>query len=426
MRRRRIVSRALYLLDKIRRGSDPADMPAAPVEGAVSSNTAPEPRPDGLVLWMHATDAATSGPLPALAQELSRLRGEPVHALLTSSRGQVPAAIRHSVISLPAPSDTPASVRGFLDHCRPDFGVVLGLPDRPVLLEAANADGMGLILGFPKRAVADRRLPLLAGSLLHLFDVCLAPSGEDARLIRAQAPDDLDVITTGPVLDTALTFPCDETELTRLAACVGSRPVWLAHQPQLHEIKAIEAAHRVAARSAHRLLLILVPPIGAAAAEISAVFEAQGWRTALRSEGLDPDAETQVFIADAEEDETMGEDELWFRLAPIVFCGGTLSGRVQSDPFRAATHGTAIIHGPETPQHADRFARLGHAGATLRIGKPDELGEAVRKLLSPDVAADLALAGWSVVSESAQVIDGLARRIDEALDLADEARAVAR
>jgi 3-deoxy-D-manno-octulosonic-acid transferase len=401
-------------------------MPAAPIEGTGTSVIEPPERPDGVVLWMHATDAATSGPLPALAQELSRLRGEPVHALLTSSRGQVPAAIRHSVISFPAPPDTPAHVRGFLDHCRPDFGVVLGLPDRPVLFEAANAEGIGLILAFPSRSVADRRLPLLAGSLLHLFDICMAPSGEDARLIGAAAPGDLDVITTGPVSDTALTFPCDETELTRLASRVGSRPVWLAHQPQVDEIEAIEAAHRVAARSAHRLLLILVPPKDAAPAEISSMFTAQGWRTALRSEGLDPDADVQVFIADAEEDETMGEDELWFRLAPIVFCGGTLSGTVQSDPFRAAAHGTAIIHGPVTPQHADRFARLGQAVATLRIDGPDELGEAVRKLLSPDVAAELALAGWTVVSESAHVIDGLARMIDEALDLAEEARAAAR
>ena len=37
----------------------------------------------------------------------------------------------------------------------------------------------------------------------------------------------------------------------------------------------------------------------------------------------------------------------------------------------------------------------------------------------PDLAAELALAGWSVVSDSAHVNDRLARMMDEAIDAAD-------
>lgn len=423
--RQRLASRLLYLLDGFgrRRRTRPTDDP--PGDALLELDGPAPARPEGLLLWMHAQNAEDAGPLPALAQELSRLRGEPVNALLTASRGRIGPGIRAALTQVAAPGDGAAAVRGFLDRWSPDLGLVLGLPDRPGLVAATHARRIPLYLAFPDRGIAERRLPMLPGSLLHFFDACIAPSGQDARLLRAGMRDQDRVITLGPLFDTALTMPCDEVELSRIAGLLASRPVWLAHRPQPEELAVIEAAHRQAARSAHRLLLIVVPGEGQASDTVRAVFEGEGWRTARRSEGLDPLPDVQVFIADADGDGIAEEEEIWFRIAPIMFCGGTIAGGTASDPFKAAAHGTAIIHGPRTEAEPHRFAKLVAAGASRAIDGGGALGPAVSQLLSPDVAAGLALAGWAVISESAHVIDRMARMMDEALDKADAAGAAA-
>lgn len=423
--RRSLVSRLLYMLDGFGRERQVADTASdAPQPAPDIAVQVPLERPEGLIVWMHLPDAAHAGPLPALAQELSRLRGEPVHALLTSSRGRSPSGIATAVTTVGVPADSSGPVRDFFEHWSPDLGIVLGLPDRPALLEAARARGMPLFLAFPERGIAERRIPMLPASLLHLFDACFAPSGEDARLLRAALRDENKVITTGPFSDTALTLPCDEAELSRISHLLSSRPVWMAHHPRNAELPAIEAGHRVAARSAHRLLLIVVPAPDQSAEEIAGTFEREGWRTARRAAGEDPTSDIQVFIADGEDDAQVYEEEIWFRIAPIVFSGGTLAGGATSDPFRAAAHGTAIVHGPETSEGSGRFLKLRDARATEPIQAPEELGPTVSRLLSPDLAAELALAGWSVVSESAHVIDRMARMMDEAIDAADAHKAM--
>ena len=50
------------------------------------------------------------------------------------------------------------------------------------------------------------------------------------------------------------------------------------------------------------------------------------------------------------------------------------------------------------------------------IDTPDDLGETVYALLSPDKAAALAHAGWLSTTESAHAVEMLAARIDEALE----------
>lgn len=416
MARGRLVSRLLYLAERLRRGPPRAPQPETAPD--VPASTDPPDRPEGTVLWMHAPEAQDAAPLLALTQEVSRLRGEPVHGLLTYSGGTPPAILAEAVISLPAPSDTSTAVARFLDHCKPDVGLVLGLPDRPQMLTMARREGVPLFLAAPRRGMAERRLPLLPASLIDLFDTCLAPSGSDARLLRARVSDPDRIVTTGPLTDTGIALPCDEAELSRVAAQLSARPAWLALRPDSGELIAIEDAHRIAARSAHRLLLILSLDDTHTAETAAQLFEDAGWRTARRSRGETPAPEIQVYIADG--DDEASSQELWFRLAPIVFIGGTLSDNRPADPFAPAAHGAAIIHGPRTGSEPRRFETLRKGNATLLIDAPEALGPSVTRLLSPDLAAQLALAGWSVVSEGAHVIDRMARMIDEALDRREE------
>ncbi|MGI9393365.1 MAG: glycosyltransferase N-terminal domain-containing protein, partial [Boseongicola sp.] len=226
----------------------PRDTPeknAAPQRLGKTSNV----RPDGLLLWMHAQDAADTGAVAALCQELARLRGEPVHALVTSIENA--SATASMAIHQLAPGETSGSVARFLDHWTPDAGVLIGPPDRPVLTAEAAARRIPLFLASSWRGqvTPGGRLSLLSSSLLEHFSRFLASSAAEARaLYGASIEQDL-VLVTGPLSDTALALPCNQAELDDIGKLLAGRPIWLAAHVTSNEIASIEAAQRRTVRA---------------------------------------------------------------------------------------------------------------------------------------------------------------------------------
>ncbi|MBC7735692.1 MAG: 3-deoxy-D-manno-octulosonic acid transferase, partial [Candidatus Saccharibacteria bacterium] len=157
-------------------------------------------------------------------------------------------------------------------------------------------------------------------------------------------------------------------------------------------------AHREALQLAHRLLLILVPRNAAAAPMLAEELEAiEGWGVALRRTDHYPDAETQVYIADA------SEYGLWYRLAPVTFMGGSLAGEgCARNPMEPAALGSAIVYGPKPGPYGAAFGRLGANRAARMVGNGAELAMALADLLSPDRAAHQAQAAWMIASEGAE------------------------
>jgi 3-deoxy-D-manno-octulosonic-acid transferase len=107
------------------------------------------------------------------------------------------------------------------------------------------------------------------------------------------------------------------------------------------------------------LRLIIAPRHPRRAEEIAALARARGLPLARRSTG-DPPAGAPVYLAD-----TMGEMATWYGLAGAALVGGSLSGHGGHTPYEPAAGGCAILHGPDTANFADAYARLGHDGADL-------------------------------------------------------------
>ena len=358
---------------------------------------------------MAAKHGADVGSVLSLCKELSFLREEPVHCLVTTeSETVLVPSVARSVIHQLAPVETQGSIRRFLSHWRPDVAVFLGEVDAPKLVEAAAEDGIPLF-----HATTERRNQKKFPAHLARFNTCLAASAAEARVMQDQFGEEgMRVEITGPLTDTVHALPCNESECDELGRLLGGRPVWLAARVQAAEIEMIEVAHRRAFRAAHRMLLILVPADLEDAPRIRAVFDAAGWETALRSEGGEPDADIQVYIADTED-----ELGLWYRLAPTSFIGGSFEADTETgDPFDAAALGSAVLHGPHQGGAAPRFRRLSLQGGCMEVTDAESLGEAVQTLLAPDKAAALAQAGWAVTTESAAVVERLVELMDAALE----------
>jgi len=68
---------------------------------------------------------------------------------------------------------------------------------------------------------------------------------------------------------------------------------------------------------------------------------------------VQPAADTEVDVAD-----TRGEHGLIYRLAPIVFVGGSLASHGGQNPIEPIKLGAAILHGPHIWNFAEIYAAL--------------------------------------------------------------------
>ncbi len=369
------------------------------------------PRPPGRLAWAHAPSAAAARGLLQLARRLTQEDG--ISVLLTCP-DPLPAA--EGLLVEPPPPDTPADARAFLDHWRPEIGLFCEGELRPALITEAEARKLPLLL-------ADGRAPhlpkdrdgwfpgLVRGALQSFAQIGVLDDNAARAFRRAGAPAET-VVITGRLEEPSAVLPANEAERAALTQRFAARPVWFAASLPEAEEDAVLTAHRTALLQAHRLLLILLPETGDRAAAISARAETEGWAVAHRAQDQEPEAETEIFLVD-----NPAEIGLWYRLAPISFLGGSLSGTgALRDPMEAAALGSAIVHGPRTGQYGPAFGRLGAARAARAVASARDLADAVGDLLAPDRTARLAQAAWTVASEGAEATETLLERIRRLMD----------
>lgn len=350
----------------------------------------------GPLILLASPDPEAHGPRSVLA---ALHKGRPDLRLATLGRAGLPDAT----------DDAAAPI--VVDSLRPDLVLLLGdiLPAGlveaavrrhiPVVLADARVPDPsgGLRLRGMMRA-AMRRHVLRELSLLMLAD----PASRHAALQQGVSPPRVRV--TGPVTEIRDPLRCTEAERTALAGMFRGRHVWLAVALPEEEEAAMIDAHRAALRYSHRALLIVVPDLRQRAAPLVARLEGCGFAVALRSAEDEPTDEVQILVAD-----DPAEMGLWYRLAPVTYLGGTLTGAATAPrhPFEPAALGSAIIHGSETRPFGAETGQLDGAGATRRIDDASGLAEAVGDLAEPDIVARLAARAWSVSTGGA----GVAREI---------------
>jgi 3-deoxy-D-manno-octulosonic-acid transferase len=373
-------------------------------------------RPSGELIWGHATSETRAA---ALIQITTRMRAHrpDLHLLLTFIPDLPPPDnVRSFVTVLPVPAETPEDALAFLDHWTPDMCLWAGGHLRHALINKAADRGIPLFLidadetGFATSRW--RWMTDLTRGTLRRFGKVLASTANSAnRLLKLGFPAQ-DITITGPLIEGTAALPCNEAARDLMARVLDGRPVWLAAMVQPAEVPLVVAAHRVALRSAHRRLLIIVPDTINDGEDITQTLRGEGWRVAQWSRGEHPDESSQILVAD-----TRGEMGLWYRLAPVTFMASSLeAGHGGQDPFEPAGLGSAILHGPHVSRHKSTYARLANAGAARLVRDADSLAAAVTLLTAPDQAASMAHAAWEVTTSGAEVTDRVMELIQDTLD----------
>jgi len=245
------------------------------------------------------------------------------------------------------------------------------------------------------------RKTILRQTLKPVF-YAFVTSGDSTGSLRNLGLPARNIEVLGPLLGGVLAPGCDEGERDRIGEILAGRPVWFAHRVPHQEMRVVIDAFMQVQRKAHRMLLILDLLDPACTEDCRALCAELGLTTHARSEEGEPDSRTQVFLAET------GEDTgLWYRLAALAYMGGSLTSGDVPNPMVAAALGSAVVHGPEIGRNQHAYDRLREAGAAQLLATAQDLSRRVAAVMEPDQCAEMAAAGWEVVSEGAEVTDRL-------------------
>jgi 3-deoxy-D-manno-octulosonic-acid transferase len=321
-------------------------------------------RPKGPLVWVHG---ASVGEMLAAVPLIEKLCAQDFAVLVTSgtvtsaalAEQRLPQGALHQFI----PLDAPRFVRRFLNHWRPNLALFVESDLWPNLILSCADRRIPMIVingRLSERSFTRwRRVPGVIAALLSRFDLCLTQSEADAeRYARLGAPR---VTSTGNLKLDVPAPPVDQAVLQRLKEIIGTRPVIAAASTHPGEESAIIAVHRQLRAKFPSLLTLIAPRHPARGESIAEIAKLAGLGVALRSRRAQPMPDIEIYVAD-----TLGELGLIYRLAPIVFMGGSLASHGGQNPIEAIRLGAAVLHGPHVWNFAEIYATLDEAhGAEL-------------------------------------------------------------
>jgi 3-deoxy-D-manno-octulosonic-acid transferase len=368
-------------------------------------------RPQGPLIWVHG---ASVGEMLAAVPLVERLRNEGFAILVTtgtvSSAALAEQRLPDGAIHQFIPLDAPRFVGRFLDYWRPGLALFVESDLWPnLILESAKRRiPMILINGrVSERSFSRWRLiPGVIAALLAPFDLCLAQSAVDAqRYAELGAPR---VSSTGNLKLDVPAPPADEAVLQRLREIIGSRPVVAAASTHAGEETAILAAHRRLRARFPSLLTLIAPRHPERGQSIAAMAEVAGLAVALRSRRAQPMPDVDVYVAD-----TLGELGLVYRLAPIVFMGGSLAEHGGQNPIEAIRLGAAVLHGPHVWNFGEIYTTLDEAQGAAPVHDEEALTDRLGAwLANAEARKSVAAAATKTVEQ----LGGALQRTFAALD----------
>ncbi len=372
-------------------------------------------RSDKPVIWLHTVSVGETRAAATLVEEL-RTRYPQLHILLTHTTPTGRAASEQlygdDVLRVYLPYDYPFAVRRFLQHFRPQVGVLLETEVWFNLIHACRRTKTPLLLLnarlSERSAQKYARYPRLTHGGLHALTLIAAQTEDDALRLTSLSGHSVPVMGN---LKFDIAPPPAQLELGRyLRERFGAtRPVFLAASTREgEEVLLLEALKKTAV---HNLLTLIVPRHPQRFDEIAALIESHGFRMQRRSADETIASDTQVVLGDS-----MGEMFAYYAASDVAFIGGSLLPLGGQNLIEACAVGKPVMVGPHTFNFAQATEQALACGAALRVGDADELVIQLNSLLhDAQRMRHMAHSGERFVSDNRGATERAANMIDSAL-----------
>lgn len=379
-----------------------------PARGAERLGRASVDRPPGRLAWFHAASVGESLSVLILINRLLD-RYPDLTVLVTTGTvtsaelmaRRLPARAIHQYV----PVDRMPYVRRFLDHWRPDLALWIESEIWPNLLCEIGRRRIPAALVNARMSAGSfrnwRRVPGFIRPLLRTFDICLAQTELEAGRLRSLGARDVRCV--GNLKFSAEPLPADPAALAGLREALGGRPSWLMASSHPGEEAIAADVHAALRDRLPGLLTVIVPRHPRRSGEVSGLLDERGLPWSLRSAGGVPGPEHEIYVAD-----TVGELGLFFRLAPVVFVGGSLVPIGGHNPVEPAQLGCAVIHGPHMTNFSEVAAQLQADDAAVTVRDGEGLAREVGRLLTDGAERTrLANAAGAVAERNRRVVDAV-------------------
>jgi len=367
-------------------------------------------------IWLHGASAGDLLSLQPMMKELKARRPGcciVVSTITNSGQEMARRKLGEADVVVYAPYDLPGATARAVRALRPDLLVLEYTEIWPGLIRAAHRAGVRIALTNgrfnPAKLQSYRLLFGLVGNPLRSIDCFLMRSDEEAeRALLLGAPPDR-VWATGNTKFDALVFepPPGREEALRVEMGLDPRaPVFMAGSTHEGEEEQLLEVYRRLAERHPGLQLVVAPRYVERAGRIMALAAAAGLGVRLRSAGAAAGRAPVVVL------DTIGELAAAYRLASLVFVGGSFVTRGGQNVLEPAAQGKPVLFGPHMENFKDSVQVLQGRGG-LQVRTPEQLFRVADELLSrPDQLAELgALARRAVTS----IRGASARNVDHML-----------
>jgi len=374
-------------------------------------------------IWLHGASAGDLLSLQPMMKELKRRLPGCCIVVTTITNSGLAMARKKLVeadVVLYAPYDLPLATRRAVRRLAPDLLVLEYTEIWPNLIHAARAGGARIALTNgrfnPDKLARYRAFFGAIGNPLALIDLFLMRSDEEAERVLAlgAAPDR--VWVSGNTKFDALVLEADPARAAALRSEMGllpEAPVFMAGSTHEGEEDLLFQVYRGLLKRRPDLQLVVAPRYVERAGRIMAAAAEAGLSVRLRSGGAAA-GHAQVTILD-----TIGELAIAYRLATLVFVGGSFVRRGGQNVLEPAGQGRPVLFGPHMENFKDSLQVLVGRGG-IQVATPEQLLKVAQELLArPDKIVELGELARQAVSH---IRGASGRNVDHMLRLLPRSR----
>ncbi|BFM19402.1 lipid IV(A) 3-deoxy-D-manno-octulosonic acid transferase [Gilvimarinus japonicus] len=357
-------------------------------------------------IWIHTVSVGEFlGALPLIRELITRQDSELIVTCMTLTGSErIEQTLGGKVHHFYMPYDLPGALRRFIKIVDPDLLIIMETELWPNTLAACKAHGVPTVLInarlSERSARGYRRISGLTRAMLSRLSAAAVQHRADAeRFIELGLADTRLTVTGNIKFD--IDFDDEQQELAvRLKnewSNSGPRLVWIAASTHSGEDEVVLQALRQLRDQGlqpEQLLLVLIPRHPERFDAVASLCEKSGFSLVRRSAGEAPSLATDILLGD-----TMGEQQLMFGAADIVFMGGSLVDVGGHNFIEAAAWGQPLISGPSLYNFAEVSRLLREAGALEIVESAQQMATAVQRLAEDEDLRSLTGAKAQEVAE---------------------------
>jgi len=372
-------------------------------------------------IWLHG---ASAGDLLALSPMIVRLRAKFPDALVIISTitntGALMARERMAKqidAVVYAPWDLFGATRRAVRALKPDLLVLEYTEIWPNLIRAAHDSGARIALTNGRFSAPHlgryRAFFTLIGNPLDDIDLFLMRAEDEAERVLSLGATPDRVQVTGNTKFDALVPSSEAAEDQLLRAALGldgACRVWIAGSTHEGEEELILTVYKRLIVEVPDLRLVIAPRYIDRVPRVLSLVEAAGLHGGLRSQGNPQGARVVVL-------DSIGELARAYRLATVVFVGGSFTTRGGQNILEPAAQGRPVLFGPHMENFKDSVGVLVGRGG-LQVKDPDNLFKVLSELFArPETIESLGLLARQAVRQVSGASDrnvaALARLLEE-------------